>query len=85
MDALLGPAGPVAAALGAYEERPEQRRMARAVADALAGGRHLVVEAGTGVGKSFAYLVPALRWAVEHGRKVAVATSTIALQEHLIS
>jgi ATP-dependent DNA helicase DinG len=58
--------------------------MARAVDDALRGSRHLIVEAGTGVGKSFAYLVPAMRWASETGSKVAVATSTIALQEQLV-
>lgn len=58
--------------------------MARAVDAALRGRRHLLVEAGTGVGKSFGYLVPALRWAAETGGKVAVATSTIALQEQLV-
>jgi ATP-dependent DNA helicase DinG len=58
--------------------------MSAAVADALSSSRHLLVEAGTGVGKSFAYLVPALAWAAETGRTVAVATSTIALQEQLV-
>ena len=81
---LLAPEGPVAKALGAFEARPEQASMARAVAGALAAGRHLLVEAGTGVGKSFAYLVPALVWAAREGKKVAVATSTIALQEPLV-
>lgn len=84
----LGPSGPVASALvaqgGAYEVRGEQGRMAEAVARALSSGRHLLVEAGTGVGKSFAYLVPALAWAAETGQTVAVATSTIALQEQLV-
>ncbi|MFO0932144.1 MAG: helicase C-terminal domain-containing protein [Planctomycetota bacterium] len=83
-ETLLAPEGPVAAALGAFEARPEQAAMARAVAGALDGGRHLLVEAGTGVGKSFAYLVPALVWAARQGKKVAVATSTIALQEQLV-
>jgi len=58
--------------------------MAEAVAAALDARRHLLVEAGTGVGKSFAYLVPALRFAAEHDVKIAVATSTIALQEQLV-
>ena len=83
-ETLLAPEGPVAAALGAFEARPEQAAMARAVAGALAAGRHLLVEAGTGVGKSFAYLVPALVHAAREGKKVAVATSTIALQEQLV-
>lgn len=87
LDEILGPLGPVATAMGArvgaFEERPQQLRMARAVDEALRAGRHLIVEAGTGVGKSFGYLVPALLWAAEHGKKVAVATSTIALQEQL--
>ena len=83
VDLALGEGGPIAAAFTAYEPRPQQVRMARAVEEALRAGRHLLVEAGTGVGKSFAYLVPALRWAAEHDTKVAVATSTIALQEQL--
>jgi ATP-dependent DNA helicase DinG len=58
--------------------------MAEAVEAALTARRHLIVEAGTGVGKSFAYLVPALLWAERTGKKVAVATSTIALQEQLV-
>jgi ATP-dependent DNA helicase DinG len=59
--------------------------MAEAVERALATGRHLAVEAGTGVGKSFAYLVPAIAWAAATKRRVAVATSTIALQEQLVT
>ena len=58
--------------------------MARTVADALSSGRHALVEAGTGVGKSFAYLVPLLEWAAARDETVAVATSTIALQEQLV-
>lgn len=85
---LLAPDGPVARALAArsqpFEARPEQRDMAAAVERALSSGRHLLVEAGTGVGKSFAYLLPALAWAAAHDKVVAVATSTIALQEQLV-
>ncbi len=88
LEALLGPEGPVAHALSTqaqgYEPRPEQVEMAGAVQRALSSGRHLVVEAGTGVGKSFAYLVPLLRWAARTDATVAVATSTIALQEQLV-
>ena len=61
------------------EDRPEQRRMARAVARALAAGRHLVVQAGTGTGKSLAYAVPAAL----SGTKVVIATATKALQDQL--
>ena len=57
---ILGPEGRIAARLRHYEDRPQQSEMASAVARALREGRHLVVEAGTGVGKSFAYLVPAV-------------------------
>ena len=62
------------------QRREGQVRMARAVADALADGTHLLVQAGTGTGKSLAYLVPALL----HGRRVVVATATLALQHQLV-
>ena len=81
---FLGPGGPIARNLDTYEVRPEQLTMAEAVEAAQQAGRHLVVEAGTGVGKSFAYLVPAISEATEHGRRVVVSTYTISLQEQLI-
>ncbi len=67
-----------------FEYRPEQQHMAAAVARALDETRHLVVEAGTGVGKSLAYLVPAVLFALEHKRKAIVSTHTINLQEQLL-
>lgn len=67
-----------------YESRPQQLVMAAAVAEAIATGSHAVVEAPTGVGKSFAYLVPAIQHALASGKKVVVSTGTIALQEQLI-
>ena len=83
--ALLQADGPVARALGdAYEPRPEQIEMAAAVERALADRSHLLVEAGTGVGKSFAYLVPAAMRCVERGETVVIATNTISLQEQLV-
>jgi ATP-dependent DNA helicase DinG len=83
---VLGPRGPVAAALPGFEARPQQLAMAEAVADALAGGGKLLVEAGTGVGKSFAYLVPAvLAVAAKKDFRVVVSTHTIGLQEQLIA
>ncbi|AMV38856.1 ATP-dependent DNA helicase [Planctomyces sp. SH-PL62] len=81
---ILGPDGAVARRLSRYEVRDEQLRMADAVARAIEGGGHLMVEAGTGVGKSFAYLVPAILAAVEMKKKVVVSTHTIALQEQLL-
>jgi ATP-dependent DNA helicase DinG len=93
---ILAPDGPVAKRLGdRYEERPEQARMIDAVRRTLAAGDKLVVEAGTGVGKSFAYLLPAIERIV-NGRdgddsaspgqrqRVVISTHTIALQEQLI-
>ncbi|MBN1845871.1 MAG: hypothetical protein JW810_09325 [Sedimentisphaerales bacterium] len=81
---FLGPDGPIAEHLSGYERRPQQLRMAGAIAEAFARHRHLIVEAGTGVGKSFAYLVPAIHHAAEHHQKIAVSTYTIALQEQLV-
>ncbi len=67
-----------------FEVRPQQREMARAVAEALTAGRHLAVEAGTGVGKSFAYLVPILLAAHLRKSPGVVSTYTIGLQEQLM-
>lgn len=67
-----------------FEFRPQQQQMAMAVAHALETEGALVAEAGTGVGKSLAYLVPALRFALDKGRKAIVSTHTINLQEQLI-
>lgn len=69
--------------LSGYESRPGQIQMAQGVTSALEAGQHLVVEAGTGTGKSYAYLIPALWWARKTGKKVIVATHTIPLQEQL--
>ena len=81
---LLGPDGSIAAALAGYEERPEQLRMAFAVGEAFNGDRLAVIEAGTGTGKSLAYLVPALLWSLANEERVVVSTNTINLQEQLI-
>lgn len=66
-----------------FEYRPQQQEMAVAVAGALVENAPLLVEAGTGVGKSLAYLLPAVRFALEHGRKAVISTHTINLQEQL--
>src|SRR5947209_16404451 len=80
MDEVFGPGGALARALPGYEPRGGQAALAEAVERALATGEHLIAEVGTGVGKSLAYLVPAL----ESGLRVVVATATKALQEQLL-
>ncbi len=82
--AVLEPGGPFAKKFPSYEHRSQQVSMLRAVASALSEGRHLLVEAGTGTGKSMAYLVPALTWAAENGRRVVVSTNTLNLQDQLL-
>jgi ATP-dependent DNA helicase DinG len=82
---ILGPGGAIAARLGNYEVRPQQLEMADAVAAAIAARRHVMIEAGTGVGKSFAYLVPAVLAALADKEcRVVISTHTISLQEQLI-
>ncbi len=76
---MLGPGGRLAGALAGYEHREDQLAMARAVERALSSRRYLVAEAGTGTGKTLAYLVPA----VLSGRRVIVSTATKTLQEQL--
>ncbi len=84
-DSILGPGGVISRRLKNYESRPEQLAMSRAVAEAIEAERHLVVEAGTGVGKSFAYLVPSILAASEQNKKVVISTQTISLQEQLLN
>ncbi|MBI4576978.1 MAG: helicase [Planctomycetes bacterium] len=81
---VLGEGGPVARRLGDYSRRPQQVAMAEAVREAFREGHHLAVEAGTGVGKSFAYLLPAIEWSAASGLPVVISTHTIALQEQLV-
>lgn len=82
-EALFSPNGLLSKAKN-FETRPQQAQMAAAVARALEEERHLVVEAGTGVGKSLAYLAPAVRFALERKKKAIVSTHTINLQEQLL-
>ena len=81
----FGEDGPFASVLSGFEYRTEQVDMARSVAEAINEGQRLIVEAGTGVGKSLAYLLPAALYALENGRRVVVSTNTINLQEQLIA
>lgn len=82
--AALAPAGAVSRSHPSYEDRPTQRDMARAVARAYNDGTIAVLEAGTGTGKSVAYLVPAIRWAALNRERTIVSTNTINLQEQLV-
>jgi ATP-dependent DNA helicase DinG len=81
MDEFFAPGGRLAAVLPSFEARPQQAALAEEVAEALERGEHLLAEAGTGTGKSLAYLLPAL----VSGRRVVVATATKALQEQLLT
>ncbi len=83
--AVLSADGPLSRAVSGFEERPQQIEMARAVAEAIGDGRRLMVEAGTGVGKSLAYLVPAALYALKNNVRVVVSTNTINLQEQLLT
>jgi ATP-dependent DNA helicase DinG len=82
---VFAPDGEISRSLANFEVRPEQIEMAGAVQQAFLKGRHLAVEAGTGVGKSFAYLIPALDLAVNGMGRVLISTFTITLQEQLIN
>src|SRR5438477_4232976 len=83
-ESFFSPSGLLAKAKN-FERRPQQQQMAAAVARALEEERHLVVEAGTGIGKSLAYLVPAILFALEQKKKAIVSTHTINLQEQLLN
>jgi ATP-dependent DNA helicase DinG len=82
---ILAPEGVIAQSFSGFEERPQQIQMACAIQQALTDGRHLAVEAGTGVGKSFAYLVPAIELVCRGAGRVLISTFTITLQEQLIN
>ncbi len=80
IEEVFGPRGPLAAALTAFEARPGQVQMSKIVERGFLEQAHTLVEAGTGVGKSLAYLVPALR----SRKKIVISTATVALQEQLV-
>jgi ATP-dependent DNA helicase DinG len=82
--ATLGEHGAIARELGSYEDRQSQRDLSAYLVDAYNDGGVLMLEAGTGVGKSFAYLVPALAWARANKQRTVVSTNAINLQEQLV-
>src|SRR5947209_15535588 len=84
MEEIFGPGGLIARAHPEYEYRPGQIEMAEAVLRAFEEKRHLIVEAGTGTGKTLAYLVPAIAAATGRGQRVIISTGTKNLQEQLM-
>ena len=84
VESMLRAGSDFSGAIDGFEERAEQVEMARAVAETLNDGGRLIVEAGTGVGKSLAYLLPAAIYAVLNNKRVVVSTNTINLQEQLV-
>ncbi len=82
--AVFEPTGDLDHHFEGYEHRPQQVSMASAVADAFNRNQHLLVEAGTGTGKSMAYLVPAFQWAEQNQQRVIISTNTLNLQDQLI-
>ena len=83
LEGLIGPGGPLVEAHPRYEDRPGQRAMLRLVAGLFNEGGVGIVEAGTGTGKSLAYLMPAAAWALQNGERTVISTNTINLQEQL--
>lgn len=82
--AILGVAGPFSKSLKGFEARNEQKDMMRNVLEAYNGNQVALIEAGTGTGKSLAYLIPAMLWATETGERTVISTNTITLQEQLL-
>jgi ATP-dependent DNA helicase DinG len=84
LEMVFSKEGPLARSLKNFEERPGQKEMAEKILDAYEEKGVALIEAGTGTGKSLAYLVPAVYWALKHQEKTVITTHTIALQEQLI-
>ena len=85
LTSLLRPGGRFERAFPGFEYRPQQVEMLETVITAFNEGRHVLVEAGTGTGKSLGYLLPAAFWATANGRRVVISTNTINLQDQLIA
>ena len=81
----LGPGGSVERSMEAFESRPQQLEMAQAIGNAFDQGNHLMIEAGTGTGKSLAYLIPAVLWATKNNKKVVISTYTKTLQQQILN
>ena len=81
---MFGKKGPLANTMVGFEERAEQKTMAKAISKALNLEQRLIVEAGTGVGKSAAYLLPAILYSLKNNLRIVISTNTINLQEQLL-
>ena len=81
---MFSEGGALSHALDGFEARSEQSQMAQAVTEAINDGERIIIEAGTGVGKSLAYLLPAALYALTNGKRVVISTNTINLQEQLL-
>ena len=81
---MFSEGGALSHALDGFEARAEQAQMAQAVTEAINDGERIIIEAGTGVGKSLAYLLPAALYALANGKRVVISTNTINLQEQLL-
>ncbi|MEE3253524.1 MAG: ATP-dependent DNA helicase [Nitrospinota bacterium] len=84
VEKILGFDGTLAQKLDGFEYRPQQLEMAQAVEEAFNKAQHLIVEAGTGTGKSLAYLIPATLWAIANNKKVIISTYTKTLQQQIL-
>ena len=85
VSSILGHGGAFSRYMPQYEFRPQQVSMLESITEAFSESRHLLVEAGTGTGKSMAYLIPAALWATQNNRRVVISTNTINLQDQLIN
>ena len=83
LEAVFSPGGLLGRYIDGYEQREDQLRLAKAIMASMKQETHLLAEAGTGIGKSFAYLFPAALWALQEGKVVIVSTNTIPLQSQL--
>ncbi len=82
---ILSPGGIFSQYLNNFESRNEQIEMLQAVTNAISGSQHLMVEAGTGIGKTYAYLIPAALWSTKNNSRVVISTNTINLQDQLMN
>ncbi|MBQ6341972.1 MAG: DEAD/DEAH box helicase [Anaerolineaceae bacterium] len=82
---IISEGGAFSQHLERFEPRDQQIEMLQTVANAFSQGHHMLIEAGTGTGKSFAYLIPAFQWAMQNGERVVISTNTINLQDQLIN
>jgi DNA polymerase-3 subunit epsilon/ATP-dependent DNA helicase DinG len=85
VESVFGTGGSLANVITGYESRPQQMEMAAQIAESFDQNRHLIVEAGTGIGKSLAYLVPAILWAAQNQQRVIISTNTLNLQDQILS